>query len=381
MKGETTMDDFENTRRIITYDSYGAYGDEDGDGSYSYDRYNYSSTCTTWRIDYRAVLSPLMKAIGEYDALRLTLENQGGSMQIMQDIIKTLAAEFTIKSSYRDHRISLTDQEGLHACLRDVGNWRVYLDIRLTPHDMPVYYLCRVHEDYWAEYSLIVEDLYVSPGYPMIDERFIRLMSAGHEQYFLRLSQFRDSVRKMLSVKREALDYEVDDLILEVGRHVFQAAWHDDQRPGTLTAKHLDLPNFHRAIELLYLCLSGDLCELRSIVHPPIVKFFDKIYPQPAIAEFLMKLRHMDGSVLNDLPKKTLNLYIRLSNSFSQFMKSEVTWGSYSSPIPLYKIVFGNFSRLDFVGESLKKDPTVQKTAEPLEKTSKAVIDEILNME
>ena len=159
----------------------------------------------------------------------------------------------------------------------------------------------------------------------------------------------------------------MDDLILEVGKYVFQAGWHDDQRPGTLTAKHLDLPNFHQAIELLYLCLSGDLCELRGIIHPSIVDFFDKIYPQPAIPAFLQKLRPMDGSVLNDLPKKTLNLYIRLSNAFSQFMKSEAAWGNYSSPIPLYKIVFGNFSRLECGGGKPETGSRRAEDRKPLE--------------
>ena len=45
------------------------------------------------------------------------------------------------------------------------------MDVRQLDSRMPVYFLCRLRKDYWSEYSLIVEDLYRSPGYPLTDER------------------------------------------------------------------------------------------------------------------------------------------------------------------------------------------------------------------
>ncbi len=356
----------------------------DGDfeeGSTSHSRYGYVPGHSTWDMDPRSILAPLLEAIRTYDAHRLTLENAGGSSRILSDISETLTREVTIRSPYGDHSVRLTNQEGLQSCIRDACNYRVYLDIRLTPHDMPVYYLCRVHEDFWAEYSLIVEDLYVSPGYPMIDDRFIRLMSAGHEQYFLRLSRFREGAGELLAESgTAATEREVDDFVLDVGKTVFQAAWHDDQRPGILTAKHLDLPVFHQAIELLYLCLSGNLCELRGVTSARFIRFFEEVYPQPAIREFLSKVRDLDGVVLNELPKKALSLFIRLSGSFSRFMKTEVDWGNYGSKVPLYKIIFGNFSRLEKVGETLAQDPSVRTAAGPLEKAAEAVVREIVEL-
>ncbi|MBN2202419.1 hypothetical protein JW777_10725 [bacterium] len=373
-------DERKNGTAVVTGSCWTGGADGD-DRATSYGRYSTASGYAAWNTDYRAVLEPLLETLRSYDALRLTLERSGGTGRLMTDIREALTREFTIRSSYGDHAVRLTDPEGLHSGIRDACNYRVHLDVRLTPHDMPAYYLCRIHEDFWEEYSLIVEDLYVSPGYPMIDERFIRLMSAGHEKYFLRLSQFRKSAGKALSRDGFAASgREVDDYVLDAGKYVFQAAWHDDQRPGILTAKHLDLPLFHRAVELLYLCLNGDLCELRSVTHGPMVHFFEAVYPQPAIRDFMLKVKDMDGFVLNKLPQKALNLYIRLSGAFSRFMKTEVTWGNYGSKAPLYKIIFGNFGRLEKVGAILAGDPAVRTAAGPLENVSEGVVREIIEM-
>jgi hypothetical protein len=171
----------------------------------------------------------------------------------------------------------------------------------------------------------------------------------------------------------------VDDALYHVGRHVFQAAWHDDQRPGTLTARHFDLPCFQQAIELLYLCLSGELCELRNALDEKLIGFFESIYPQPSIYAFLGLLNELDGTTINELPRKALKQYLRLSTAFSHFLNTEVPWGRKHVKTALYKLIFANFDRLEMVATQLKDDISRHEAAFRLEEESQQIIEDLLS--
>jgi len=364
------MDSFDGDNKK----EYGLIGGGSGEDGILYSQSSFSTFYQRPAVDYQTALEPLLETLRAYDKARIQMEEKGGPVVILKDIVQILGRELKMKSRFRDHTVRLLDQNSVLDCLEEIGNYRLHLDIRLTSHDMPVYYLCRVHQDYWAEHSLVVEDLYISPGYTFTDERFARLMCDGHEEYFLRLSHFRKGVGELLSRNRPAYSYEVDDFIHEIGRHIFQAAWHDDQRPGILTARHLGMPHFHQAIELLYLCLSGDLSELRWSIFEPIIDFFSVVYPQPAIHAFLKMIRNLDGDELNELPKKALNLYVQLSRAFSQFLQTEVEWGSRSLKTPLYKIIFGNFFRLDGIAGALTRDQGLVQASRKLDQSAEAII-------
>ena len=328
--------------------------------------------------DARKALQPILDHIRHYDALRLKLEREGGSLSDVTTITKLLSRTIIVKGIYRTCETSLTNQAGIRAALFDIGNYDLHLDVRQLPSGMPVYYLCRIRRDYWSEYSLIVEDLYQSSGYPMVDERFVRLMDGSHEMYYLHLSQFRDSVKATSKDKSDSSELKIDDIIYNAGRHVFQAAWHEDQRPGVLTATHFDLVHFNRAIELLYLCLSGELCELRNATNQTLLSFFETTYPQPVIRAFLELLGGLDGAAINELPRKALKLYARLSAAFGRFLAVEVKWGHRQATVPLYKLVFGSFSRLALVAKGLKDDKHISEAAQKLEQESQAIATEIV---
>jgi hypothetical protein len=160
---------------------------------------------------------------------------------------------------------------------------------------------------------------------------------------------------------------ETDRRLYQVGRHVLEAAWHEDQAVGLLAATHLQLAQFARAIEILYLALSGDLCELRSLPQREfIAEFFERLYPQPAIIAFLTLLADLDGAALNRLPDKALKLYTRLSKAFGQFLELQVTWGGRRVRLPLHKLVLANVTRLGTVAEELNANTVVREAAERL---------------
>ena len=123
------------------------------------------------------------------------------------------------------------------------------------------------------------------------------MTSSGHETHHLRVSPFRASLLKSLkSLAPEAADAEADRRLYRIGNLVLRAAWHDDQRLAMSAAQHFRLPAFQQAIELVYLCLSGDLSELRvAAAEPAVTEFFRKVYPQPAIATLLDRLPELPG--------------------------------------------------------------------------------------
>jgi hypothetical protein len=118
-------------------------------------------------------------------------------------------------------------------------------------------------------------------------------------------------------------------------------------------ADNFDLAQFPQAIELLYLDLSGELCELRSQIDTAMLDFFRNTHPQTAIFDFLKKLKDLNGAELNELPKAGLRNYVSLQNAFSHFLCIEIPWGRRKSKIPLNMLLLGNFSRLDLVGKAL----------------------------
>jgi len=350
--------------------------DDDYDSGYGY-RYRYAPPS----VEIHEALAPLITQLREYDILRLKLEVEGGSVrELLNPIAGALANPLRLVGRYEEKVVQLKNQSALREMVKDI-DYDLHLDIRLrsTRIPMPVYYLCRIHRDYWREYSLIVEDLYMSPGYPLTDPRFVRFMSEGHEVYFLRLSQFRDGVDGKGNGDGRETSRKTDTFLYDLGRHVFQAAWHEDQRLGVAVADTLGLPQFREAVELLYLCLSGELCELRGTVKEPMLRFFGEVYPNAAIRIFLGKLAALEGDRLNDMPRRAADLYKRLANAFRAFLATEVVWGPLKLQTPLWKLLYGNVSRFPLIGRALKRAQRMSEAAAGLEKVSQAVINELLS--
>lgn len=349
------------------YRHYGIDFDEeesDSSGTYWYGRYKSVA-------DISRDLEPLIVLLRNYDARRLELETAGGDIQDLRELTEILRGEISIQGQFREYQVNLTNQTGLHEMLRDVGDYQLHLEVRQLATRMPVYYLSRLAHTYRSEYDLIMDDLHVSPGYPLVDPRLVKLMRQGHEVYHLRLSPFRSKTGEILGGGKTRL---VDDLLNKVGRHIFRAAWHEDQRLGVIVAREFGLPLFHQAIEVLYLCLSGELCEIRSAVDDIVFRFFTEVYPQPAIHEFLQLLPRLEGGALTSLAQVALGLYARLSQAFKRFLGVQVGWGFRQESVPLQKLVFGNFSRLARVAGPLGKNFEVREARKNLEREAGEVV-------
>ena len=328
-------------------------------------------------IDVDESLKPLIVRLKAYDQHRRILEDNGGHISNLDDLTKLLTTPFELETRYEKATAALADQMKLRSTVGDIHRG-LRINVRRLANRMPVFYICRIRRDHWSEYSLIVEDLYMSPGYPITDERFIKLMQSGHENYFLRLSQFRKPINKFNRNQNKTSAEKIDDYLYELGRYVLQAAWHEDQRLGFLVADLLRLPEFFQAVELLYLCLSAELCDLRGAVNGNLRIFFEKIYPQPAILAFLEILTGLEGDKLNTLPLHAVRLYRNLSIAFSKFLATEVSWSTQKSKIPLWKILYANFSRLEMVAIGLIGDKALSIAGKKLEQESRAIVNSVI---
>ena len=132
-------------------------------------------------LEPRAALAPLLELLTAYDKLRHKLEAKGGDLAELRQLTALLNQPVRIAGRYQPHRVQLTQQTPLRQALWDI-DYDLHFDIRQLPSRLPVYYLCRTRSDYWSAYSLVVEDFYRSPGYPLADDRFVRLMRGSKEK-------------------------------------------------------------------------------------------------------------------------------------------------------------------------------------------------------
>ncbi len=326
--------------------------------------------------DVKEKLETLLWRLQEYDRIRLQLENEGGDMRLVETLTQVLNEPMVFRHAFGKTKVTLTDPGSIESFIGHIGSYDLHLDIRNGAYGFPCYYICRIKKDFWSEYSLIIEDLYQSSGYPKHDRRFAKLMHFGHEYYFLRLSDYMEKTRKMLGKEAPAYQTSADHFLYKIGRYVFQAAWHEDQRAGILCAENFGLVEFAYAIELLYLCLGGDLCGLRSQIDKTMLQFFEQVYVQPQMYSFLIGLKKMEGKEINEIPHKALKLYRDLTFSFGCFLKTEVVFGARLGKIPLYKLIFANMVRMDLIKDKLSAMDQVIEGKEKLEQRAHEVINQ-----
>ncbi len=321
------------------------------------------------KIDIKATIQPLLKQVNRLDKVRLTLEKDGGSRQEFKELSSALTSEVILKSSFGSGRAILHDPATIKETLRSVGCTNVHFEVRRLKNGMPAYFLGRLKYDFRGSTPLILEELHCSPGFPITDKRFIRLMRHGHERFYLNLGPYRQLL-DLDEIKR-------DNLLYKVGQQVLLAAWHEDQYPGLMAAKILGLHSFPIAVELLYLILSGELSTLRNHVDEIMINFFDEICPQPAIAGFLRHLPKIEGNNLVQLPTLARNHYKSMATGFGKLLQTNVRWGSRNNRIELYKILFGNFSRPETLADKLVRDKTLDETTFQLEKKANRLLAEL----
>lgn len=329
--------------------------------------------------DLGAVLQPLVDRIEAYDRLRHQLESQGGLMGDIERLTDLLSTPVTLATDHALQPVALSQPASVRQALSILGLWTVHLEVRARANRMPTYYLCRSRNQLFGDYDIIVEDYYMSSDYPLPDRRLPKLMDLGREVCFVRASDFRDTVLAWApNAPAETAATAADQTLYSVGQGVLSAAWHEDQRLGITVAEHFSLPRFRWTIELLYLILSGDLCDLRGSLTLRTRRFFADAYPHPPIGALLDALPAAAGASLDELPRIAWKRYRQLGASFTRFLKHEVIWGTRKVRVPIYKILFANLARAGHVAALLREQASVVKAAGALEAQAEAMGDELL---
>ncbi len=289
-------------------------------------------------------ISPLVDQLGKVDGSRLDLFQNSVSVSKLQDYNDLLLEPVLIGRKYKDLEIKLIDQD-IERKLAHEGFWDIKLSVRKGRMEFPKYYLCEYKEFLGRDYGIVLTDFYKSEDYQFTDSRFARMVNYGHETNFIRMSSFRSQVDRLISKE----DQEKTTIILKkVGSYFLQGAWHEDQLAAWVVAGVFGLEKFREAIEIIYFILGADFTEARNYFDDDVEQFFTLVYPRKAFLQMINKIRILTAEDMQEIEQNARDWYRSLNQAFSELLKTEVSWGRMKN-MPLYKIIYSNFYRLDKV--------------------------------
>lgn len=324
----------------------------------------------------REHLQPLINTMREYDDQRLRIMKEGGSFDDLEQLADLLQKELFVGSE--ELKFSLQNQSSVRHFLErfdDVA--KLKLDIRQNSIGLPQYYLCRVTSDYRSTYNSVIEDLYISPDFYFHDGRLIKLPHWNHPCIFLRLSPFRDDIRALCKeLKKE--DYNLDHEMAKLGSQILEFAWNEDQNIAVYFSDNFGLPAFRMVIELVYMVLTADLCELRANWDILWLKFFEKVYPQMAIHTFLGNLQKANDLPTLEIENRAKKSYSKLLKAFNHLLTLNLKFEVNRPSIPLYKLVFANIFRLHMIQHEIAGNSEIQQSIQTLESLSLECIQDVI---
>jgi hypothetical protein len=341
-----------------------------------------SDTYDTWGIgacptdSLDAALAPLLRHLGVYEALLGRLRRKGGKVQDLHGLMELMRRPLRFPGAPLGPDASLATPGPLRERLRRLQAG-VDIEIRRGPVGFPVHYLFRTSRDYFGNYALILEDLHRGADYDRFDAPWDRFTSAtryGEVDRLLRLAPLRPAA------VAAGGDSGVDAILYTAGRTLFDAAWHDDQRLACAAAELLELPRFRSTLELLYLCLGGDLSRLRQALLgpwgaslPAVVSAAD---PGGALASLTRALPGAEGAALSRLREAAHRAFPHLGAAFSALMLTRRPLDRSPADLPLFKVLVAHYRRLDQLRPLLSDD--VRCAATVLEHTAAELSEEIL---
>lgn len=330
-------------------------------------------------VSLRRSLGPLIGLLGDFDRKLERLSREISTMKDLEAITAALTQPKEIVGRSRTHSVCLVSPESVEGFLGDVGSGNLHLIRRQDPMGFPAFYLFRTMTDSFGEYRLIVEDYHVSPGFAFMDERFERTGGCGGEEPCLRLSPMRKAASIVAGRSGAVLpEFRTDSLLYSAGRLVLRSAWHEDQRIAFQCSGSFSARCFRNTLEMLYLCLSGDLPEVRDSGNPDLHEFFRSVYGQPLILDLFSTLPGMGGDEIDRLRHIAVSHYRDLAEAFGEFLRTPVPWGTEGTPTELAKVVFSHFRRLDLVVCELGRCRELAEAVEKLENRSREISRRVL---
>ena len=324
------------------------------------------------RLDVDRKLEPIRAHLAQYDQLRQKIFQERFSRADISDLVGWMQKPIEIKGFHGAKTVCLKEGKEFRRAIQNI-HFEIHLSTR-NVKGFPSYYICQTKHNYFGSYGLIIKDHYASPDY-FTEHQFAHLMVAGRTHTFLRLSDFRNRAEGILASQTGKMK-NVDHLLFEVGRYVFQDMWHPHQRMMLMLDKQLNLRQHREITECLYLWLTGNMYLLRDHISEPFLAFFKTVYPQKALATFLSQLRKWEGVELDNLVLKVSEIRAPLERAFTIFLNTPVPWQT--GELPLYKIVYANFWRLDRILPPLRNHSNLVQSRDYLEKNAKVMLSHLL---
>ena len=353
--------------------TYHGYGASETQGGY-YGRGYYAQ-----RAWYDAAgLKDLTATMDAYDSLRRKLAREGGSVGDLRALSDLLTRSICVGGAYGTAEAKLNKPESVKKALTCAGQYDVHYEIRRLDSGLPAYYLSRMSRDWWGTYGLLVEDIYRSEDFAIEDPRFVKLMTGGRGEYFLRLAPFREKVAQIPNMTKSST---IDAFFYTLGRNILQGAWHVDQRFSFMVADAFEVPMLKAAIELIYTVLSIDLHVLRRQLNENLLRFFEDVYPNEALVQLMRILPALKDDQFAALSRGASDAYMAISEQFNRFLRTDVPWRMVETGhMPLWKLLLANVKRLDMVARQTADLRELCDARECLQNGAKACVECLLSV-
>jgi len=340
---------------------------------FDYDDYYYTSSSRR-SLNYfekKKVLEPSILQMGKADQLKSDLYYNTISLEKLRNMKAVLDEKITLENHYEKATFSLSEQSGINRAISRVGLWDISNHLTRDKYNFPSYLLCESIENYFGNYGIVLADFYRSPQYEIPDERFVRLMSMGHEKLYMRMSIFREDIEKL----KDSDDLNVDRLLKILGEDFFQGAWHEDQIVSFILADQFDTQYLKEATEDIYSILSLDLSAIRNSYTPEVKWFFEKVFPRKSLGMLFNKIEKSNASDFKYLEQRARHWYKELGAHFSSFLSSKVEYRDCT--LPVYKLIFANIFRLELISDVLKNQVSLRGPLQTIREISSEAIREL----
>lgn len=343
--------------------------------TFDYDDYYYSAPShrNLSYSDKKKILEQLISQLAKADRLKSDLYYNTISLEKLRNMKAILDEKITLENHYEKASFSLSERFELNRAFSRTGLWDLSIYLQRDKHNFPSYLLCESVENYFGNYGIVLADFYRSPQYEIHDERFVRLMSMGHEKLYMRMSIFRDYIEKINGID----DMNVDRLLKILGEDFFSGAWHEDQIVSFILAdkKQLGIQSLKESTEIVYSILSLDLSAIRNSYTSDVKWFFSKVFPRKSLGMLFNKIEKSNASDFKFLEQRARHWYKELGAYFSSFLSTKVEYRDCT--LPVYKLIFANIFRLELISDVLVQQATLKEPLQIIREISSEAIREL----
>jgi len=323
------------------------------------------------RDDVLQGLQPLLVQIRRVEEVLERIRRGEGTVGDLGVLERRLCEPVVLKGTCSDRTVSLVQPQAVRGALQGMGR-ELHLEVHAMPDRYPCYLLCRLGAD-WDAPDTVVEELHVSPRNDFFpDERFVILSRRGRSRTFLRLSIFRDRLRRRLAgTVRYALEDTCDRVLESAAKLVFGSAWYEDQRLPFHVSSVFGLTRFRWAVELVGFALGTDLYGVSTALRDcqRVLEFFENIYDNRPLARLLGQLARRRPSRLSRLEDAARRAFVRLNDCFAEFLGTTDALRGLGRCC-LYQVVLAHFFDLAEVAPPAAWTPALEARIRRIEEGS-----------